>query len=119
MLAAITFVAASGRTRRQLPSVFGASWQTVHRRFSDWSAARVRAKLDRVALDRLGAGGELDWSRCAIDSMSVRAVKGAIGRTESDSPARRNAAFDAPESMTSGSSDHGGENGKPTVSRCP
>ncbi|WP_093618499.1 IS5 family transposase [Streptomyces indicus] len=76
VLAAIVFVATSGCAWRQLPPVFGASWQTVHRRFTDWSRARVWAKLHRVVLDRLGANGELDWSRCAIDSVSVRAVKG-------------------------------------------
>lgn len=76
VLAAIIFVATSGCTWRQLPPVFGASWQTVHRRLTDWSTARVWAKLHRVVLDRLGANGELGWSRCAIDSVSVRAVKG-------------------------------------------
>ena len=76
VLAAIVFVATSGCAWRQLPPVFDASWQTVHRRFTDWSAARVWAKLHRVLLDRLGAGGEVDWSRCAVDSISVRAVKG-------------------------------------------
>jgi transposase len=76
VLAAIVFVATSGCTWRQLPPVFGASWQTVHRRFTDWSAARVWAKLHRVLLDRLGSNGDVDWSRCAIDSVSVRAVKG-------------------------------------------
>ncbi|MFJ4809003.1 IS5 family transposase [Streptomyces longwoodensis] len=76
VLAAIVFVATSGCTWRQLPPVFGASWQTVHRRFTDWSRARVWAKLHRVVLDRLGANGELDWSRCAIASASMRAVKG-------------------------------------------
>jgi transposase len=45
VLAAIIFVATSGCTWRQLPPVFGASWQTVHRRFTDWSAARVWAKI--------------------------------------------------------------------------
>lgn len=76
VLAAIVSVATSGCTWRQLPPVFGASWQTVHRRFSDWSRARVWAKLHRIMLDQLGASGELDWSRCAIDSVSIRAVKG-------------------------------------------
>lgn len=76
VLAAIIFVATSGCTWRQVPPVFGASWQTVHRRFTDWSTARVWAKLHRVVLDQLGRNGELDWSRCAIDSASVRAVKG-------------------------------------------
>ncbi|WP_413254735.1 IS5 family transposase [Streptomyces pseudovenezuelae] len=78
VLAAIIYVATSGCTWRQLPPVFGASWQTVHRRFTVWSKARVWAKLHRVVLDRLGAKGELDWSRCAIDSVSVRAVKGPL-----------------------------------------
>ncbi|MFD8570513.1 IS5 family transposase [Streptomyces sp. NPDC059639] len=78
VLAAIIFVATSGCTWRQLPPVFGASWQTVHRRFTAWSAARVWAKLHRVVLDQLGANGELDWSRCAIDSVSIRAVKGPL-----------------------------------------
>lgn len=76
VLSAIIYVATTGCTWRQLPPVFGASWQTVHRRFTYWSKARVWAKLHRVVLDRLGASGELDWSRCAIDSVSIRAVKG-------------------------------------------
>src|SRR3954468_10455077 len=76
VLAAIVFVATSGCTWRQLPPVFGASWQTVYPRVAGWSRARVWAKLYRVILDELGAGGDLDWSRCAIDSVSVRAAKG-------------------------------------------
>ncbi|MEU8503083.1 IS5 family transposase [Streptomyces lavendulae] len=77
-LAAIIFVATSGCTWRQLPPVFGPSWQTVYRRFAQWSRARVWARLHRVILDELGARGELDWSRCAIDSVSMRAVKGPL-----------------------------------------
>ncbi|WBY24786.1 IS5 family transposase (plasmid) [Streptomyces goshikiensis] len=50
--------------------------QTVYRRFAQWSRARVWARLHRVILDELGARGELDWSRCAIDSVSLRAAKG-------------------------------------------
>lgn len=76
ILAAIVYVATTGCAWRQLPPIFGASWQTVHRRFAEWSAARVWAKLYRILLDELGARGELDWSRCAIDSISLRAAKG-------------------------------------------
>ncbi|GLX94744.1 hypothetical protein Hesp01_26940 [Herbidospora sp. NBRC 101105] len=76
ILAAIVYGAMTGCVWRQLPPVFGASWQTVHRRFAGWCGARVWAKLYRVLLDEFGARGELDWSRCAIDSVSVRAVKG-------------------------------------------
>ncbi|MFF8868428.1 IS5 family transposase [Streptomyces sp. NPDC015139] len=75
-LAAIVFVATSGCSWRQLPPVFGPAWPTVYRRFARWSQARVWARLHRVVLDELGAQGELDWSRFALDSVSVRALKG-------------------------------------------
>lgn len=74
-LAAIIFVATSGCTWRQLPSVFGASWQTVHRRFFEWSAARAWAKLHRLVLDELGTRGDLDWSRCASCSVNMRVLQ--------------------------------------------
>ncbi|WP_028647980.1 IS5 family transposase [Nocardiopsis sp. CNT312] len=76
VLAAIVFVATSGRTWAQLPPVFGPSGPTAHRRFSEWTRARVWAKLHRLVLDELGARGEVDWSRCAIDSVNMRALKG-------------------------------------------
>ncbi|MFF7183393.1 IS5 family transposase [Streptomyces sp. NPDC008121] len=76
VLAAIVFVATSGCTWQQLPSAsFGPSGATAHRRFSEWSKARVWARLHRLVLDELGARGELDWSRCAIDSVNMRALK--------------------------------------------
>ncbi|WP_199816778.1 IS5 family transposase [Streptomyces sp. NRRL B-1381] len=74
-LAAIIFVATSGCTWRQMPPVFGPAWPTVYRRFAQWSRDRVWAKLYRVVLNELGARGELDRSRCAIDSVSLRAAK--------------------------------------------
>ncbi|WP_223855682.1 MULTISPECIES: IS5 family transposase [Streptomyces] len=77
-LAAIVFVATSGCTWRQVPPLFGPAWPTVYRRFARWSKDRVRARLHRVILDALGARGELAWSRFAIDSVSVRALKGLL-----------------------------------------
>jgi transposase len=77
VLAAIVFVATSGCTWQQLPSAsFGAA--TAHRRFAEWTKVRVWAKLHRLVLDELGARGELDWSRCAIDSVNMRALKRGI-----------------------------------------
>jgi transposase len=76
VLAAILFVATSGCTWRQAPEAFGPSWSTVYRRFVEWSEARVWDKLHRLVLDELGARGDLDWSRCAIDSVNMRAMKG-------------------------------------------
>lgn len=42
---------------------------------SEWTKARVWAKLHRLVLDELGSRGELDWTRCAIDSVNMRALK--------------------------------------------
>ncbi|WP_337192420.1 IS5 family transposase [Streptomyces sp. YIM 132580] len=79
VLAAIVFVATSGCTWQQLPSAsFGPSGATAHRRFSEWSKARVWAKLHRLVLDELGVRGELVWSRCAIDSVNMWALKGDL-----------------------------------------
>ncbi|ROR47004.1 transposase [Kitasatospora cineracea] len=75
VLAAIVFVATSGCTWAQLPPCFGPSGPTAHRRFAEWAAARVWAKLYRLVLDELGARGESDWSRCAVDSVNMRALK--------------------------------------------
>lgn len=76
MLAAILFVASSCCTWRQTSEAFRPSWSTVYWRFTEWSQARVWAKLHRLMLDELGAKGDLDWSRCAIDSVNMRAMKG-------------------------------------------
>ncbi|MEU4063430.1 IS5 family transposase [Streptomyces wedmorensis] len=79
VLAAIVFVATPGCTWQQLPTTpFGLSGATAHRRFSEWSKARVWVKPHLVVLDELGARGELDWSRCAIDSVNMRALKGDL-----------------------------------------
>jgi transposase len=85
VLAAIVFVATSGCTWQQLPSAsFGPSGATAHRRFAEWTKGRVWAKLHRLVLDELGSRGELDWSRCAIDSVNRRALKrGGLDGSES------------------------------------
>ncbi|MEU0930938.1 IS5 family transposase [Streptomyces malaysiensis] len=78
VLAAIIFVATTGCTWAQVPPVFGPSGATAHRRFMEWSQARVWANLRCLVLDELGSRGELDWSRCAIDSVNMRALKGDL-----------------------------------------
>jgi transposase len=77
--AAIVFVATSGCMWQQSPSAsFGPSGTAPHRRFTEWSKARVWAKLHRLVLDELGARGELDRSRCVIGSVNMRALKKGI-----------------------------------------
>ncbi|MDV9172116.1 IS5 family transposase [Streptomyces sp. W16] len=78
VLAAMIFVATSGCTWNQLPPGFGLSGVTAFRRFTEWTEARVWAKLHRLVLDELGSRGGLDWSRCAIDSVGVPALKGQL-----------------------------------------
>jgi transposase len=50
---------------------------TCWRRLREWQDAGVWDRLYRVVLDRLGQRGQLDWSRAALDSVSVRAKRGA------------------------------------------
>jgi transposase len=72
---AIVYVLTTGCAWRHLPPVFGVSHQTAHRRFTEWSGAALWARLHRVVLDRLGAAGEIDWSRVIVDGASLRAKK--------------------------------------------
>ena len=46
---------------------------TCWRRLRDWQRAGVFQQL----LDQLGREGRLDWSRASLDSISVRAKRGA------------------------------------------
>lgn len=77
VLAAIIFVATSGCTWKQLPPSFGPSGPTAHRRFSEWSQARVWARLHRLIADEPGLRGEPGWTRWAIESVNLRAMKSA------------------------------------------
>jgi transposase len=50
---------------------------TCWRRLQQWQAAGVWAALHHRLLDWLGDDQRIDWSRAAIDSVSVRAKTGA------------------------------------------
>ena len=50
---------------------------TCWRRLRDWQRAGVWQRLHHVLLDQLGRDGQLDWSRASLDSVSVRAKRGA------------------------------------------
>lgn len=76
-LRGIIFVLKTGIAWRDLPAdVFGCSGVTCWRRLRSWTHAGVFARLQRVLLDDLGLHGDIDWSRVAFDSASVRALKG-------------------------------------------
>ena len=76
-LEGILFVLTTGIGWTRLPAELGCgSGVTCWRRLREWDDAGVWDRLHRVVLDRLGRQGLLDWSRAALDSVSVRAKKG-------------------------------------------
>jgi transposase len=78
MLAAILYLTEAGCSWWQLPeSTFGVSRATAHRRFVEWTKAGLWERLHHAVLDRIGAAGGIDWSRAVVDSIAVRAEKGA------------------------------------------
>lgn len=74
----IIFVLTTGVGWAKLPPQlgFGSGW-TAWRRLRDWQAAGVWDRLHRAVLDELGRQQILDWSRASLDSVSVRAKRGA------------------------------------------
>ncbi len=50
---------------------------TCWRRLGEWQRAGGWQQLHHQLLDQLGREGRLDWSRASLDSISVRAKRGA------------------------------------------
>jgi transposase len=73
---AIVNVLTSGCAWRHLPSEFGVSHQTAHRRFQAWTKSGLWPRLHHAVLDELGARGQVDWTSAIIDAASVRAKRG-------------------------------------------
>ena len=84
-LTGILFVLKTGMPWEYLPQEMGCgSGMTCWRRLHEWQAAGVWARLHRVLLERLQEADQIDWSRAAVDSSSVRAVFG--GRKPAPTP---------------------------------
>ncbi len=67
---------AGGRYPHPAELGYGSGW-TCLRRLRQWQQAGVWEELHGAVLDRLGQQVLLDWSRACIDSVSVRAKRGA------------------------------------------
>jgi transposase len=78
VLGGIIYVLRAGVPWRLLPAkeLGCGSGVTCWRRLRDWQAAGVWEHLHHRLLDWLGDDGQVDWSRAAIDSISVRARRG-------------------------------------------
>jgi transposase len=84
-LTGILFVLRTGCPWEYFPQELGCgSGMTCWRRLRDWHTAGVWEKIWRVLLDELGLADEIDWSKVAIDSCSVRALFG--GRKPGPTP---------------------------------
>ena len=80
-LAGIVFVLRTGCPWRLLPSELACgSGTTCWRRLRDWQAAGVWQRLHETLLNWLGDAAAIDWSRASVDSLSVRAKRGASRR---------------------------------------
>ena len=75
-LEGILFVLKTGIPWEMLPAQFGCSGMTCWRRLRDWNLAGVWDNLHRLLLSELRGADQLDWSRAAVDSSSVRAMRG-------------------------------------------
>ena len=83
VLQGILFVLHTGISWEHLPQELGfGSGMTCWRRLAEWQAAGVWQGLHEVLLAKLRAADVLDFSRAAVDSSHVRALKGAPRRDE-------------------------------------
>jgi len=78
-LAGIVYQLRTGIPWRLLPTrqLGCGSPVTCWRRLRDWHRAGVWQQLHHQLLHQLGRQGQLDWSRASLDSISVRAKRGA------------------------------------------
>ncbi len=77
VLTGILFVLKTGMAWEDLPREMGCgSGMTCWRRLASWQKKGVWNKIHRALLARLREADQIDWSRAAIDSTSVRAVFG-------------------------------------------
>jgi transposase len=82
-LGGIIFVLRTGCPWRLLPMELGCgSGTTCWRRLRDWQEAGVWEKLHTKLRNWLGGEAAIDWSRTSMDSLSVRAKRGASKRGE-------------------------------------
>jgi transposase len=77
-LTGILFVLRSGIPWELLPQEMGCgSGMTCWRRLRDWQEAGIWQTIHEILLARLRSVDQIDFTRCAVDSASVRAVGGA------------------------------------------
>jgi transposase len=80
VLAAVVYIVVTDSSWRQVPPVFGASWQTVHRRFTEWTHQGVwPSLLDALAQASATIGDRRALTRdlATCHAIIARAAEGA------------------------------------------
>ena len=75
-LTGIIFVLKTGIPWEAFPQEMGCCGMTLWNRLDEWRRAGVWGTLHHLLLDKLRGAEEIDFSRVAVDSASVRAVHG-------------------------------------------
>ena len=84
-LTGILFVLKTGSAWEDLPTELNCgSGMSCWRYLRDWQLDGTWDRIHAVLLERLDRAGQIDWSRAAVDSSSVRAVFG--GSTPAPTP---------------------------------
>ena len=92
VLTGILFVLKTGIAWEDLPQEMGCgSGMTCWRRLRDWQKAGVWDKIHQVLLSKLRQADQIDFSRAAVDSASVRAVFGGPKQAQTPRIAARRA----------------------------
>jgi transposase len=92
-LTGILFVLKTGLAWEDLPKEMGCgSGMTCWRRLRDWQQDGTWQRIHAELLRRLDEAGQIDWSRAAVDSSSVRAVFGGPRPAPTPRTAERRAA---------------------------
>lgn len=93
VLTGILFVLRSGIPWEMLPQEMGCgSGMSCWRRLRAWQEAGVWQALHEVLLARLRSADAIDWSRCVVDSSSIRAV----GSGQKQDPTRQTVRAQVP-----------------------
>ena len=76
-LTGILFVLKTGLPWEDLPAEMNCgSGMSCWRRLAEWQQSGTWKRIHATLLEHLANAGKLDWSKCVIDSSSVRAVFG-------------------------------------------
>lgn len=88
MLNGMIWILMTGAPWRDLPERYG-PWETVYRRFREWTRDGVLDRILKRLQWRLDEEGHIDWSELYVDGSSVRASAAAAGAQKKGVPKNR------------------------------